>query len=294
MADAEPSATTDAAANPAAANPAERPPRHPGLRVLGAAAPAILLVAVSLWEIVAVARSARRAPEQADWSALSAALHERHRAGELIVFAPAWIDPIGRREVGDLIPIEMAARMDSARYGVVWEIAQGDARAPETAGSDPTWSQDFGRLRLARYQRTPVEVATDFVAAFPGATSSRGRAQVSLEEVGFAPHRCVRAVPTPDGTIEITYPAVELGRQLVGYVGLADVFTRRDIREPGELVVTIDGAEVARTRVGVDDGWVRFAVATAPKTGARVVFAAHAVGKQARDRRICFAAEARR
>ncbi len=276
-----------------APEPTERP-RHPGLRVLAAGAPALLLVAVSLWEIVAVARSAHRAPGPADWSALSAELHRRHREGELVAFAPGWIDPIGRREVGDLIPIEMAARMDAARYGVIWQVSQGGAHSREVDGARRTWSQDFGRLTLSRWERTPVEVATDFVAAFPGAKTTGGGAQVSLEEVGFAPHRCVRAVPRPDGTIEVAYPAVELGRELVGYVGLADVFTRRDIREPGELVVGIDGREVARVRAGVDDGWVRFAVKTAPVAAARVVFTARAVGVNARDRRVCFAAEARR
>ena len=276
-------------------SPAEaKPPSHPGLRVLGASAPAVLLVAVSLWEIVAVARSTHRAPAPGDWSALSAALHQRQRSGELITFAPAWIDPLGRREVGDLIPLEMAGRMDAARYAVVWEVSQGGARAPETAGARRTWSQDFGRLTLARYQRTAAQVVTDFVAAFPAAKATGARAVVTLEEVGFEPHRCVRAVPSPNGTVEVSYPAVELGRELVGYVGLADVFTRRDIREPGELTVTIDGTEVARARAGVGDGWVRFAAATEPRAGARVDFTARAVGARARDRRICFAAEARR
>jgi hypothetical protein len=277
---------------PAADQAAERP-RHPGLRVLSAGTPALLLVAVSLWEIAAVARSAHRAPAPADWSALSAALHQRHRAGELIAFAPSWIDPLGRREVGDLIPIEMAARMDAARYSVVWEVSQGGARARETVGAKRTWSQDFGRLRLSRWEKAPAQVVTDFVAAFPGARTSGGAAQVSLEEVGFEPHRCVKAVPRPDGSIEVAYPAVALGRELVGYVGLADVFTRRDIRDPGELAVSIDGTEVARVWAGVGDGWVRFAVATTPSQAARVVFTARAVGKNARDRRVCFAAEAR-
>jgi hypothetical protein len=276
-----------------AESPAETRTRYPGWRVARAGAPALLLVAVSLWEIVAV-RSSRRAPEPAEWSALGAALRQRHAPGELIVFAPAWIDPLGRREVGDLIPIEMAARMDAARYPVVWEVSEGDARAPETEGAKRTWSQDFGRLSLRRYQRTAAEVLTDFVAAFPTAKATGARAVVSLEEVGFQPHRCVRAVPAPNGTIEVSYPSVELGSELVGYVGLADVFTRRDIREPGELTVTVDGAEVARVRAGVGDGWVRFAARTTAKSGAKVGFTARAVGKNARDRRICFAAEARR
>src|SRR5262245_51547744 len=157
--------TADMADTEAPEPTAARRPRHPGLRVLGAGAPALLLVAVSLWEIVAVARSARRAPAPADWSALSAELHRRHHSGELIVFAPAWIDPIGRREVGDLISIEMAGRMDAARYAVAWEVSQGGARARETEGARRTWSQDFGRLTLSRWERTPADVATDFVAA---------------------------------------------------------------------------------------------------------------------------------
>ncbi len=150
--------------------------RHPGVRVLAAAAPALLLVAVSLWEIVAVARSARRAPGPDEWKVLSTVLHQQHQPGELIVFAPPWIDPVGRREVGDLIPIEMAARMDGARYGVVWEVSLDGARARETAGAQLTWGRDLGRgLSLRRYRRNPVEVATDFVARLPVPKSTGGR-----------------------------------------------------------------------------------------------------------------------
>jgi hypothetical protein len=274
--------------------PSGKPP-HRGARVLAAAAPALLLLAVSLWEIVAVARSHRNVPDEEDWGALSAALRERHRPGDLIVFAPRWIDPVGRQYLGDLIPIEMAARMDAARFPVVWEVSQDGA--DEVAGSDPTWSEDFGPLSLRRHARAAAVVATDFVAGFAGAKvtgRTSGRPQVSLEEVGFEPHRCVKVVPQPDQTVEIAYDGVELGRELVVYAGLADVFTRRDIREPGELTVTIDGVPFARRTLGIDDGWVRLGGATEPRAAARVVFAARAVGAGARDRRICFAAEARR
>jgi hypothetical protein len=116
---------------------------------------------------------------------------------------------------------------------------------------------------------------------------------VRLEEVGFEPHRCVRVEPQPDQTVRVQYPGVRLGTRLVGYVGLADVFTRRDVHAPGALVVTIDGQPVAETRVGVDDGWVRFEAQTAPAERADVVFAATAVGVGAHKRLICFAAEAR-
>jgi hypothetical protein len=274
---------------------ARRRDRH-GWRLAAAAAPALFLAAVALWEMAAVSRVDERTAEGREWRELSAALRARHRPGDLVLFAPDWIDPIGRHYVGDLLSIEMAGRMDAARYAVLWEVAERGARAPETAGLQPTASQDFGRLVLRRYEQRPAEVVTDFAAALPGAQvsgRSRGKPSVRLEEVGFAPHQCVLVVPEPNQTARIRYDGVALGSQLVGYVGLADVFTRRDIRDPGRLVVSVDGRVVAEVTAGVEDGWVRFAAPT--RAGNAVVeFAATAVGPRARDRRVCFAAEARR
>jgi hypothetical protein len=266
--------------------------------VAGAAAPALLLVMVSLWEVVAVSRASARAPGEEDWRALSSAVRAAHAPGDLILFAPGWIDPLGRHHLGDLIPLEMAARMDAARYATILEVSERGARAPETEGLEAVESHQFGRLELRRYRKKAAAVATDFAdpAALAGAQvsgPSRGRPEVRMEEVGFAPHRCVLVVPAPDQTVRIIYPAARLGDEVVGYVGLADVFTRRDVREPARLVVSIDGRAVADVTVGVDDGWVRFAAPTRAGAVAAVEFAATAVGPRARDRRVCFAAEAR-
>jgi len=58
------------------------------------------------------------------------------------------------------------------------------------------------------------------------------------------------------------------------------------------LTVELDGVAIARSRFGVDSGWVRFRAATPPGTR-DVTIVATAVGPKARDRLICFAAEAR-
>jgi hypothetical protein len=271
--------------------------RHrPGWRVAAASAPALLLALVSLWELAAVSRTRARAPGAEDWRALSAALRARHRPGDLIAFAPAWIDPLGRRYLGDLVSLDMAGRMDAARYSTIWEVASGRARSPDTRGLEPSESAEFGPLVLRRYQQSAAQVATDFAGSLAQARvsgRSRARPELSLEEVGFTPRRCVLVEPRPDQTVRITYEGVALGRELVGGVGLADVFTRRDVREPARLVVSIDGRAVADVTVGVDDGWVRFAAPTAGGTAA-VEFAVTAVGPRARERKVCFAAEARR
>ncbi len=245
---------------------------------------------VAIWEIVAVARVGSDVPTDGDWQRASAAVRARHQAGDLIVFAPHWIDPVGRLHLGDLIPVAMAGRMDAARYGRIWELSARGARAPETRDLSPSWKQSFGALEVRLFERAPAVVLTDFVDLFaPG--MARGSAAVSLQEVGFAPHRCVLARPRPGGNVEVRYPAVQLGRTLVGYVGLADVFTRRDDREPARLTVSVGGKTVADTVAGNDAGWVRFEAQTTPGT-AEVVFTASA-GPDARNRLVCFAAEAR-
>lgn len=278
-------------------------PRRSG-RVLAGMAPALALLLCALWELWASARAGSDVPGDAAWAAAAEAVRARHQAGDLIVFAPDWIDPVGRLHLGDLIPVDMAARMDDARYGTLWELSIRGAEAAEARGRRLDWRADFDGVRVRRLVRAPAVVLTDFVDALDRARPSvrpsvltEGRVvngpEVRLEEVGFAPHRCVRVEPWPGETVRIHYPGVRLGTRLVGHVGLADVFTRRDVRDPGALSVRVDGREVASARFGVDDGWVRFEAETRPAERADVVFAATAVGPGARERLVCFAAEAR-
>jgi hypothetical protein len=255
--------------------------------------PAAVIAIVAIGELVATLGYDHAGPAESDWKQVRELFAERHRPGELIVFAPRWIDPLGRHHLGDSMTVEMAARMDAGRYPVIWEVGFEGARAPETAGLDSERSWEIGSLVVRRYQQKPAELVYDFTSEV-GSASIRGpavgRPSRRLEEVGFEPHDCVRAEVRAGGTLEIEYPAARLGTELVGYVGLADIFTRRDIRSPGWLEVRIAGKKVARTRAGIDDGWVRFAATTEPSAAATVTFVV-----EARDPRrlVCFAAEAR-
>ena len=254
-----------------------------------AAVPALLLVVISLWEVCAARRDANSVPGEAAWHAAAARVREGYRPGDLIVFAPDWVDPIGRMQLGDLIPIEMAARMDAARYGRIWEVAIRGARSPDTAGLAPVASEEQDGIAVRRYERAPAIVVSDVLDRLTSAISEGARPTLELAEVGFAPHRCLQISPARGTPLRIRFPQLPLGRELVGYVGIADVFTRRDVRSPGRLEVEIAGKVVASAEAGVDDGWVRFAAATQPGA-ADVVFVARASDA---NRRICFAAEAR-
>ena len=60
------------------------------------------------------------------------------------------------------------------------------------------------------------------------------------------------------------WASVMLGREIVAYVGLADVFTRRDIRYPGEFEILVDGRSAIIAKVTVDNGWQRVVASTSP------------------------------
>jgi len=256
-----------------------------------AALPALLLVVVALWETCATPRYAAAVPGDKAWAKAAEVVRAGYRPGDLIVFAPDWIDPVGRLHLGDLIPIDMAARMDAARYGRIWELSIRDAHAPDTAGLTPTSEQTVAGITVRQFDRAPATVVSDVRDALASVkVEGSARPTLELTEVGFQPHRCVQVIPPARGTVRITFPRLQLGSELVGYAGLADIFTRRSPRGPGKLAVEIGGTIVAQVAPGVDDGWVRFAAPTTPGP-ADVTFIASADDP---NRLICFAAEARR
>jgi hypothetical protein len=248
----------------------------------------LLLVVVSLWEIAATRCDATSVPDDDAWHRAAAVVRADYRPGDLIVFAPDWVDPVGRLHLGDLIPVEVAARMDAARFARIWELSIRGARAPETIGLDPVATTEVDGVTVRRFDQRPAAIVADVRDHFAEARVQGGRATLELAEVGFAPHRCIQVVPPAGKLVRVVFPSLSLGSELVGYVGIADVFTRRDVRSPGHLDVDVGGRRIS-VEPGIDDGWVRFALPTTPGS-AEVVFTA-----SARDagRLICFAAEAR-
>jgi hypothetical protein len=247
------------------------------------ALPAALLALVAVWEIVATRKDATSVPGDEAWSRAEKIVRAAFRPGDLIVFAPGWEDPVGRMHLGDLIPIEAAARDDAKTYARIWELSTREAHAPEVDGLTLA-EEKSDDVTVRRYEQQPAMVVGDL----RDHVSSPGTLQ--LAEVGFEPHRCIQITPPAKLPAIMTAPQFVLGTELVGYVGLADVFTRRDIRAPGNLQVSINGTQVANVEVGVDDGWVRFAVKTTPGPAELRVTAY----SDAPQRNICFSITGRK
>ncbi len=265
------------------------------LRIAAGIAPAVLLLGVSLWEAWAARADAADVPGELEWKAATDLVRHGYQPGDLIVAAPAWIDPLVRMRLGDLMAVKDVGRMDAAKYARIWEISIRGARAPETAGLHVVGDSDRIRvfppgIHVRSYEQTPVHVLADVRDLLAGARIEGGGApHRELAEVGFEPHDCIEVTPPAKQPVRITFPGVALGGKLVGYVGIADVFTRRDNRAPGKLAVEIAGQTVASVTPGVEDGWVRFEATTSP--GAHDV--TFVVSSDTAGRLVCFAAEAR-
>ncbi|HWO23174.1 MAG TPA: hypothetical protein VNO30_30740 [Kofleriaceae bacterium] len=293
--EAERGGDPDGFASGAGRSPAGSPPGDAAAgarRARLAAVPALLVAVLAIWEAIAAQRAGAGVPGDEAWARAAAVVRAGHRPGDLIVFAPDWIDPVGRLHLGDLISLGDAARMDAARYDRIWELSIRGARSRDTEGRAPVETRDVGGVVVRRFERAPgsFELRADLRTLVSAARVEGAAARppaVELAEVGFAPHRCILVVPRPGAPVRITFPALPAG-ELVGYVGLADVFTRRDERRPGRLTALQAGRALAEVTAGVEDGWLRFA---APVAGGDVTFVAASDGP---NRQICFAAEVRR
>ena len=241
------------------------------------------LVLLALWEVMVLASASRREPSPEDWQAVGAALPAAPGDDRLIVFAPRWLDPVGRRWLGDRMSIDHVARMDAARYREIWEVSVRGASAPEVSGEPAVSEQSFGPIRVRRFVREAPALTWRLT------DGSR------ICEVDFEPRRgVVLDLRHPFDQARRVFPQVNLGEQLHVYAGLADYKKRSDNRSTAVIQIMVDGREVSRGFATNDNGWVALPSA-ATRTGAHDV----EIVARVQDPRgpiqlsVCVAAEAR-
>lgn len=157
---------------------AEKPPKQPddnqpenqqpaGGRAAAVAVVLVVLV-VAVWEASSGLWRRSHTPGHADWVAAAAAVRAEFQPGDLIAIAPAWADPLGRAEFGDLMPPSMVGRPDGRRYRRIWElsVASRSAHAEDTAGLTAEWMRTFGGIQVSRYSQRPITVTFDLVEHF--------------------------------------------------------------------------------------------------------------------------------
>ena len=283
--------------------------------MLGAAV-VVSLLAVVETTVALVAPSL--APTDADWAASAAAVRAGFRPGDLIVAAPAWADPILRVQLGDLIPPEIAARMDDDRFARVWEVSQRGAEAPAGARGTATLDQRFGRLRVRLVERPAEIVSYDFVARWADARVSRrditgaivacrlagdrivcpapgnNSLHRQLVEVDQKLREALLTEPVAGAAVVIEFPAVPLGRALVIATGLHDTWRRKAARGTVEARLTVGDQTTELPVTSDDSGWTRTRIDTTPRAGQTIPVKLEITSAAPFDRLFAFAAEARR
>ena len=294
-------------------------PQTPRASVPGARLAIALALGLALLATLETAQALiapRRAPRAADWQALAAEVRAGFRAGDLIVAAPGWADPVLRQYLGDLITIPMATRMDDARYGRVWEVSEHDARAPEARGTT-TRAQRFGALGLRLVERQPAHLTYDFLERWADARVSRwdpaaphldvcpwqgdrfvcaagGTVHRELVEVDTHLRTAVLAPPVPRAVLVIEWPAVPLGRELVLRAGLHDVWARKLGHGTVQVDVWMDGQWVTGATIGNRSGWTPIRIDTSARDGGKAAVRLQITSPEPQLRHLAFAAEARR
>lgn len=275
---------------------------------------ALAVVALALADCARVALGVARAPRESDWRSAEHAVRAGFASGDLVVVAPAWADPTMRLYLGDLLPIPIAARADSDRFGRVWELSLRGARAPEAAPPADCQTVAEGRVRVRLCRKPAVRVLYDLTDRWidarvallrdgrelpcpfqeGGFMCAGASVTQAVGEIEYQPHRCILAPPPGAGEVlRIEWRDVPLGRGLVGYTGIHSFYSRKQADGPTEVAVFVDdqpGLDIVhRNR----DGWRRFELAAAGprERHARLRFDISSPRPEART--LCFAAESR-
>lgn len=276
---------------------------------------AAAIVVLALVETVNAFVAPSRAPTDKDWAAAAAKVRAGFQPGDLIVAAPAWADPLMRQQLGDLVPLPVAGRMDAARYGRIWELAQRGAHAADAAGATLAETSHFGALTLRRWEKPASQVTFDFVAEWHRASVSVvnadgvevpcGAAQNQFQCVGGAAlkpelleidttlRNGLGVEPAERTTLAVEFAEVPMGRELAVASGLHSVWLRKLGDGKVNLRVLVDGRELGALVASSSSGWGLRAFDTSASAGKTGKVRFEITVDKSNGRHFGFAAEAR-
>jgi hypothetical protein len=256
------------------------------------------------------------APTAASWQEAAAAVKARRKTGEPVLFAPLWVEPVGRLHLGSQLPLSLLTLSDIDRFHRVWQVSVRGARHRWLAGLEPQSSLDFGGINVALFRKPAQRVLFDFTARIEEATVERvghdtircpwqdGRFRCDparswnwvgshLAEVGHRPYRCIFAHPVDNHVMRIGFPAVSVGRRLVGYTGIDDFENAKRAEEPVFFKVFVGDRLLGAVTHENDWPWTRFSFDTSQNAGQTQPVRFEVTTTVAYARTFCFAAEMR-
>jgi len=135
---------------------------HPALRRYAFLA----IPAVAVLELSAHVVQVSRTITDDDWAKARSAVQAAAHPDDLVVFAPFWVDPLGREHFKqDLATVEREARPDDTRFPRAFEVSIRGAHLPELDGWTAEGKEHFGAITVTTWKNpSPVKVIDDLVA----------------------------------------------------------------------------------------------------------------------------------
>ena len=101
-----------------------------------------------------------------DWKAAREYVAAQAKPEDLVTFAPAWVDPIGREQFGNQIAtLEREARPDETRFPRAFEVSVHGGHTAALATWAHTGTQRFGDVTVTTLQNpAPAQVLEDLVS----------------------------------------------------------------------------------------------------------------------------------
>ena len=216
---------------------------------------AIAIPIVGIVELAAHLHQTRRGPSASDYDAAHRFAQSQMRKADLLVFAPAWLEPIGRKEFSDLVTPELAGVVDEQRYQRAVEVSVRGTPHPALDGWTQKESSTFGDLRVRILENPKFEPRLDTLskhvnpsglevqaAGSPcpftrtgasGATWGFGTPKerfacgggfvglISTFSLDYRPRTCILAPPPGSGrTLRLRFRDIHFGTRIVGHHGI--------------------------------------------------------------------------
>lgn len=252
---------------------------------------AAVIALIALVETGSALTARARVATDADWQAAAAEVRAGFGPGDVIAFAPAWVDQAGRAHLGDLVTVEMAGRSDVDRYARIWEVSIRGEHCADVAGAHLLHETKHGRVRVALYDKPATPVVYDFTEHAEELIG--GRYERRTLEIDYRPRRGILVTPAPQ-PVTYEWREVPLGDTLVVYAGLHDYYARKSADGTVDFHVLVDGVEKLHAQIGNADGWRRFELDTRPLAGTRHRVTFQIAAAHPAWRNFGFHAEARR
>ncbi|MGB5809603.1 MAG: hypothetical protein WBG86_03680 [Polyangiales bacterium] len=260
----------------------------------------VLVAVVAVGELMIAQAIRAGVPSTRAWDEAAAFVRGRFEPGDRIEASPPWLDPVVRRELGDLLTLRTASAGDQAGVTRVWQIGPSDRT---THLVPPLLDERFGAIRVRLWAVQSDALVFDFVESIQDArveydaagevrpcpwTERRPRGgglghgplapaarhvcdpsrpwlwvgATVMADLSLAPRRCIWQHPVGPEPVRTTFDDVPLGDVLVVEGGLDYNNARTDGNSLVALRMFLDDALVGEMEVRDREPWGRFEIDT--------------------------------